>query len=59
MSLNEENKFLIKSIRYMPPPKNFIKLKENKPVLELYHKTREIDYNGNWVETSCIKLDIS
>ncbi len=55
MSLNESNKFIIKSIRYMPPSKNFIKLKENKPVLELYHKTRETDYNGNWDFNSIIK----
>ncbi len=48
MALHENQKFIIKSIKELQPPVNFIKHAQNKPILELYHKTRETDDNGKW-----------
>lgn len=54
LSLNENQKIIIKSIKCMPQPKQFIASAKNKPILELYHKTREIK-NGNWDFEGIIK----
>ncbi len=55
LALSENQKFILKSIRHLPPSKNFIKMGENKPILELYHKTREINDDGLWDFNGIIK----